>query len=1231
MGLGLAAALPALHGYVVRKDESGQLVNKWQASPLVMQVKLPATANLIDGGSQRSSVLAAMQVWNAQLGTLQFVGQASAPGDYEVGNEVNEIVTDSDFDGDAFPAGVLAVTFAYGGGNDYVEADIIFNSAYTWNSYRGSMRSGVEDIQRVAIHELGHALGLDHPDEAGQSVTAIMNSRRSAIDRLQGDDIAGGQFLYGAPGVIPVNDAFASATALTLNSDEAQVTGSNIGATREAGEKGHAGATSVHSVWWKWTATGNGSVTMDTAGSNFDTVLAVYTGAGVSALTEIASNDDEESLEDNPTPQRKRTSKVEFDAVSGTTYHIAVDGWGDEEHVRSGFTGEIRLEVEFALNIAPTFTLQPSTRTVPAGTIAEFSVLAEGRPQPSYRWQRRDPNGTWSDVPEGDIYSGTETTTLWVKTRLSMEGDQFRCLAVSTAGTKISDVATLRVLPILLPAITREPQDTVLHVGYQGMLFVRADLADSFQWYRNDVLLPGQNGETLFFPHPQASDVGRYRVVVSNPGGSVTTRTVEVKVVPVRPISSIQATQRGVLAMRADGSRWSAGAMKWALVPEGDTGLIGAAAGTAHTLLIHGDRTLWAFGPNLHGEVGDGTTQERVAPTKIASDVVGVAAGHSTSYFITSDGTLWAAGLNESGQLGDGTTLDRAKPVKVAKSVRSVTASQSFALFIKTDGTLWGMGSNRSGQLGAITAETNRQTPVKLAEGVVATGAGPASTFFVKSDGTLWAMGRNSSGQLGDGTKTDRSSPVLIMRDAAAVSGGFEHTLFLKKDGRLFAAGRLNQQFESVTPEVRSPTVVAQDVVTMAAGEDCSYYLRTDGVIWGTGVNGVGQLGAGYYSAYESKPVPMAGMFPQPIPAVSRQVKADAGTVTLTAATSATPEPDFNWRRNGVYLPEATGATLTISRIAPSDTGLYTVQARSGSAVAESAVEIVGISTSAKVVGEGEEQVPADILHPNGNIFDQVLLTGEAAAITADWRSGQITRTSFVDQSGDIVQVEFSGPGTLSLVLAGASGPARPQFYYQDVNYMRGHAGIVITGADERTNVAVFSVGRVTAYDPTGRFNFLQPISATNRPANNGNPIFAGHADTPYDGVADLAFIAISSVNGKFGGVRTSNANYFAESGLTGVYAPGVTFLGPVLVGEITAFGAATPVLVLGGAGDVRIAGGSLQQPNRKAVRVEGIARLKFTDGTDSHGNLLPAQTSAAVLEQDGVDITAQVVVNPEP
>lgn len=361
---------------------------------------------------------------------------------------------------------------------------------------------------------------------------------------------------------------------------------------------------------------------------------------------------------------------------------------------------------------------------------------------------------------------------------------------------------------------------------------------------------------------------------------------------------------------------------------------------------------------------------------------------------------------------------------------------------------------------------------------------------------------------------------------------------------------------------------------------------------------------------------------------------ATAGTAVLLAASAVAPAggspPTYQWRRDGNAVTNATGSMLSLVNVQPQNAGIYTAAVTSG-VTTSTTPAIVGVSTTSKVIGTGTEVGP-NIVHPNGNVFDQVLLSGPAEAITADYELNQITRTSFIDPDDDIVQVELSGPGTLSLVLEAPSGPAAAVNYDQPaVAYMKGRAGIVVTGANENTNLTVFTVGRATAFDPTGAFNILLPVSPTNNSANNRSSLFAGHDSTVYGGIADIAYVAILSTDGKFGGLRTADARYSAGAGLTGVYAPGVQFVGPVFVGNIIATGTASPVLIVGSASDARITGGNLLQANGQPVQVTGVTQLKFTSGQDSGGNILPAQANQSVLQQDGLNVTAAIVVNPGP
>lgn len=326
---------------------------------------------------------------------------------------------------------------------------------------------------------------------------------------------------------------------------------------------------------------------------------------------------------------------------------------------------------------------------------------------------------------------------------------------------------------------------------------------------------------------------------------------------------------------------------------------------------------------------------------------------------------------------------------------------------------------------------------------------------------------------------------------------------------------------------------------------------------------------------------------------------APGDTVTLTAA--ALGATSFQWQRNGVDLPGANNASLTLNNVQPADAGVYVARASDGAVTRRSEPAVVALLSTSKVVGAGSE-VGTDIVHPvTGFTYDQVLLEGTAATITAD--PGQIVRMSYIDSNDDIVQVEFSGAGALTVTLDNPSGPATPVKYNQAVTYMKGHAAIIVGGADATTNLSVFSVGRANAVK---------------------QELFSN--DVAYDGMADISLVAISSASGAFGGVRTANARYTGNAGLVGVYAPRVAISGPLFVGNVAASGAALPVIVAGSAGDVRLTGGNLQQPNESAVQVDGMTRIQMAAGTDSHGNLQPAQTLGGRLERSGIDVTSVIV-----
>ena len=194
------ALASASFGYV-REFDNGTPLAWVKDRTVVMQLSLGSgTRNLRDGfTSFNDSAIDALKTWNPYLAHLQFSWVKNSPVTPAQGDDEMSVIFDNKVFGDNFGSGVLAVTLlAYRNGN-FEETDTVFNSAISWDSYRGNLTPPVYDFHRVAIHEFGHTRGLDPPDQAQpkQFVVAIMNSRVSNLDTLAQDDINGVTSIYG--------------------------------------------------------------------------------------------------------------------------------------------------------------------------------------------------------------------------------------------------------------------------------------------------------------------------------------------------------------------------------------------------------------------------------------------------------------------------------------------------------------------------------------------------------------------------------------------------------------------------------------------------------------------------------------------------------------------------------------------------------------------------------------------------------------------------------------------------------------------------------------------------------------------------------------------------------------------------------------------------------------------------------------------------------------------------
>jgi len=347
----------------------------------------------------------------------------------------------------------------------------------------------------------------------------------------------------------------------------------------------------------------------------------------------------------------------------------------------------------------------------------------------------------------------------------------------------------------------------------------------------------------------------------------------------------LAAGRRHTLALREDGTLWTWGYNAQGQLGDGTTTtryvpqLIqsnfvweSVAAGVNHSLAVRGDGSLWSWGVNAGGQLGNGTNSNANTPQSVQGDLTwrNIAGGGGYSVGLRDDQTLWTWGANDYGQLGIGISLlstNIPQPVPSNGTWQAISAGFAHTLAIRTDGTLWAWGRGESGILGlGSSTGSYLPQPVQSNANWMAIEAGQLHSVGLKIDGTLWTWGNNFDGQLGDGTYssgTNRPQPILTNVTWRAISAGENHTVAIREDGRLWAWGLNNSGqlgIGSAIVHTNTPQQILPDAtwLAVAAGGSHTIGLRTDGTLWAWGDNSSGQLGNGT-STSTNRPVQVLG------------------------------------------------------------------------------------------------------------------------------------------------------------------------------------------------------------------------------------------------------------------------------------------------------------------------------------------------------------------------------------
>jgi alpha-tubulin suppressor-like RCC1 family protein len=279
-------------------------------------------------------------------------------------------------------------------------------------------------------------------------------------------------------------------------------------------------------------------------------------------------------------------------------------------------------------------------------------------------------------------------------------------------------------------------------------------------------------------------------------------------------------------------------------------------AGATHVVGLNANGTVFAWGGNAYGQLGDGTRVNSAVPVQVTglSAVRAVQAGSQHTIALRTDGTVWGWGVNYWGQLGRGTyDAGSIVPVMVKgmSNVKAISAGQTHTGVVTTSGTVWGWGV-LPGRVSAVPMQVTTLQDVRT---IV---AGNDFNLAIKEDGTVWGWGGNGYGQLGMGKRSDVvANPVQVsgLDQVVSVSAGFVHAMALRKDGTVWSWGSDSYgvlgskngkpNVPQLVQGLPTPVNGASGVKAIAAGTYNSAVLYADGSVWAWGDNGAGQLGNG--------------------------------------------------------------------------------------------------------------------------------------------------------------------------------------------------------------------------------------------------------------------------------------------------------------------------------------------------------------------------------------------------
>jgi alpha-tubulin suppressor-like RCC1 family protein len=396
---------------------------------------------------------------------------------------------------------------------------------------------------------------------------------------------------------------------------------------------------------------------------------------------------------------------------------------------------------------------------------------------------------------------------------------------------------------------------------------------------------------------------------------------------PCADVVSIWGGARGTVVRKSDGTVWTWGAnfsgklgigisstnLTRQLIPtevhgSGDAGFLNSISaimgGEVHNVALKSDGTVWAWGANMFGQLGNGTTNEADAPVQVSglSSVTGLGGRGYHTLAVDSSGSIWGWGWNTAGELGNGNNNPTTVPVRVIglTNPAAVSAGYKFSIALMPDGAVFQWGHGR------VIANTYNPVQTPGLSNIVAISAGWDHALALRSDHTVWAWGQNGVGEVGDGTTSNRTNPVqvTVLSNIVAVSGGDWHSSALDSGGTIWKWGRNdvgqlgngtadgagNYIAHSLPARIQFDNNGAgfSNIVMVAARDWHNIAVKADGSVWQWGANDQGQCGDNT-TTDRWRPVQVSGLGPRVGLALNIKPSPQPGHVDLSWS-SATGE-----------------------------------------------------------------------------------------------------------------------------------------------------------------------------------------------------------------------------------------------------------------------------------------------------------------------------------------------------